>query len=135
MPDKRDSLRYAIEARVSFKCEGVDAKVFEEKVLDFGYLGWSIFLKESIPINTIIQFDLSVNFLAQHLIGKGKIVNVAPLKIALEDGFRIGVAFMETDKDIIIEFINENQRLIHVDRRRIEAERKRQRGFKDVGPF
>jgi len=135
MPDKRDSLRYNIKARVSFQTEGGESRVFEGKVLDLGYLGWGIFLKESIAVNTLVQFDISVDFLEQHLIGKGKIVNVNPQKIALEDGFRIGVKFLEVDKDTIIAFVNENQRLINEKRRKVEAERKKQWGSTDVGPF
>ncbi|MBU0548538.1 MAG: PilZ domain-containing protein [Candidatus Omnitrophica bacterium] len=132
---KRGSLRYAIKARGWFKSEDGDAKVFEGKVLDLGYLGWSIFLKESIAINTIIQFDLSVDSLDHHLMGKGRIVYATQQKTATDVGFRIGVEFMEVDKDIIISFINESQRITKEERKRIEAERRKQLGSKGIWPF
>jgi len=135
MPDKRDSLRYIINAKVAFKTEDGTDRVFEGQVLDFGFLGWSIFLKENIALNTIIHFDLSVNFLHQHLIGKGQIVNVAPQKKALENGFRIGVKYLEVDKDTIIAFVNESQRLKKEARNRAEEMRKKQWGSPDCGPF
>ena len=50
---KRNSLRYSIKAKGTFKSESGDSKVFKGDVLDLGYLGWSIFLKESVAVNTI----------------------------------------------------------------------------------
>jgi PilZ domain len=135
MANKRGALRYPIKAKVNFKFEGGDSQAIEGKVLDLGYLGWSILLKESIAVNTIIQFDLSVDFLEQHLIGKGKIVNLTQQKTAVDSGFRIGVEFVEVDKNIILEFINENERIIKEERRRIEAQRRRQWGSTGIGPF
>ena len=60
---KRGSLRYPVKARGCFKFEGNDSKVFEGKVLDLGYLGFSVILKESVAVNTIVEFDLSVDLL------------------------------------------------------------------------
>jgi len=132
---KRNSLRYFIKAKGFFKSESGDSKVFEGKVLDLGYLGLSIFLKESVPSNIIINFDISADFLVQHLIGKGKIVYVTQQKTIMGDGFRVGVEFMEVDKNIIIEFINENQRMINEERKRIEAGRRNRQGASGCGPF
>ncbi len=132
---KRNSLRYSIKAKGTFKSESGDSKVFKGDVLDLGYLGWSIFLKESVAVNTIINFDLSADFLAQHLIGKGKIVYVTPQKITNSIGYRIGVEFIEVNKNIVMMFINENIRIINEERKRVEAEKRRQLGSAGEYPF
>ena len=132
---KRNSLRYPIKAKGTFKSESGDPKVFGGDVLDLGYLGWSIFLKESAAVNTIVQFDLSADFLAQHLIGKGKIVYVTPQKITNSTGYRIGVEFIEVNKNIVMMFINENIRIVHEERMRRDAVRKRQLESKGEFPF
>ncbi len=132
---KRNSLRYPIKAKGTFKSESGDPKVFEGDVLDLGYLGWSIFLKESVAVNTIIEFDLSADFLAQHLIGKGRIAYVAQLKIANNTGYRIGVEFIEFNKNIVMTFINENIRIVNEERIRRDAARKRQLESKGEFPF
>lgn len=107
------------------------------QVLDLSSIGWGALFKENIDINTIIQFDLTANFLEEHLEGKGKIVNVRQQKVSGGEGFRIGVEFIQADKDIISRFISEKQRIaLQEQTRAMEAERKKQQSQSlDVGPF
>jgi hypothetical protein len=111
MADKRGFIRYRIEARVSFKPEGNITKTIQSQVIDISTLGWSTNIKESIDLNTIIQFDLTSYSFTQHLIGKGRIANITEQKTAAGNIFRIGVEFIEADKQIILVFINEDQRI------------------------
>jgi len=112
MPEKRSFIRYAVEAKICFKSEGDVSKAIEGQLLDISSSGLSGFFKESIDVNTIIQFDLAAISIGQHLIGKGKVVHVTEEKTYAGKGFKIGVEFLEVNKEIVLRFISENQRKI-----------------------
>jgi hypothetical protein len=124
MADKRKFTRYRIEARVSFKPEKDITKSFKSQVIDISILGWSTDIEESIDLNTVIQFDLTSYSLTRHLIGKGKITNITEQKTATGNIFRIGVEFIEADKQTILVFINEDQRI-----KRMQQSRPQDAGF------
>ncbi len=73
----------------------------------------------------------------EHLEGKGKIVNLRQQKVSGGQVFRIGVEFIQADKDIISRFISEKQRIARQEQiRDREAERRKQQSQgPDVGPF
>lgn len=135
MADKRGFVRHSIKAKVSFKFKGEALKTVEGQILDISSAGFGTFLKENIDVNTVVQFDLTADFLEQHLIGNGRIANVTQQKTVVGNSFRIGVEFTEVDKEIVSVFISENQRIINEEQARIEAERRRQIKSTDFGPF
>ena len=110
MADKRDFTRFTIEAKVTFKLEGDVPKTIKSQVVDISTVGWSSIVEESIDVNTIIQFDLISYASDQHLTGKGKITNVTQQKTIADNIFRIGVEFIEADKEAVLVFINEDLR-------------------------
>lgn len=131
----RSSQRYPINAEVSFKTEAGDPKTIAGKALDLGLTGCGILLKESIPVSTIIHFDLSADYLTRHMLGVGKIVNLAEQKPAYGGGFRIGVQFTQVEEEIIVDFINVSQRMAKDEKRRQDEARKRRRGSSEYGPI
>ena len=132
MDNKRKFARYAIDAKACFKTLGNESKNLEGRVLDIGSLGWGAFFKENIELDTMIEFDLIPNFLNEHLVGSGKIVHMLPHKIGSINGFRVGVEFIEVDKNIVLRIINEKIRLDALEHNR-KMEEVRKRG--SVGPF
>ncbi|MFH1128187.1 MAG: PilZ domain-containing protein [Candidatus Omnitrophota bacterium] len=135
MADKRGFIRHSIKAKVSFKFKGDLLRTVEGQTLDISSAGFGTFLEESIEVNTVVQFDLSADFLEQHLIGNGRIANVTQSKTVVGNSFRIGVEFIEVDKEIVLAFINKSQRIINEEQARIEAERKKHFESTDYGPF
>lgn len=112
MDEKRGAIRHAAKASISFQAEGDNSKTIEGRLLNISHSGFSALLRESIDADTIIQFDLSaLDFIREHLTGKGKIVRVAQQKTPGEY-FIIGVKFIEHDKDTVLRFINTNKRII-----------------------
>ncbi len=137
MINRRNYVRYIVEGKVSIETEGDTPKTMVGQLLDLSSAGWGAFFKESIDVNTIIQFDLSANFLEEHLKGKGKIIHVTQQRISGSKGFRIGVEFIEADKDTVSRLLNEKQRIIRQEQVRvIEAEKKKQQSKAlNIGPF
>ncbi|MEI6631960.1 MAG: PilZ domain-containing protein [bacterium] len=137
MANRRGFLRYTIKAKVCFKYEGNISKTIEGQLVNISFSGLGVFFKESIDVNTIIQFDLTANFIAEHLIGKGKIIYAAQQKTYEGNGFKIGVEFIEVNNEIVLRFISENQRKVREEQKRIIEEEKRRRQLKstDFGPF
>jgi hypothetical protein len=137
MGDKRSSARYAAKASLCFKPEGDSSKVIEGQLLNISHSGFSALLKENIDVDITIQFDLTADFTKEHLAGTGKIVYVVPQKQYSREVFMIGVKFIECDKDAVLLFISENQRMILQERQRSinEQTKRKQLGSTDFGPF
>jgi len=137
MINKRNYVRYIVEAKASFTTEGDASKTMVGQVVDLSSVGWGAIFKESIDTNIVIQFDLTTNFSQEHLEGKGKIIHVTEQKTSSGAGFRIGVKFIEANKEIVSRFISEGQKITQQERiREMEAERKEQQSkASDFGPF
>jgi len=137
LPEKRGYDRHAIQAKVWFSLEQDTKKTISGEVVDISFLGWGGLLNENIDVGTLIEFDLSVDFLEEHLLGKGQIVHVTELNTSEGKSFRVGVKFIEVKSEIVLDFIQINKRRIDRElREAIEAKRKKeQTGPKDVGAF
>jgi len=130
MYDKRSYIRYVAQGRIIFKPEGDAAKALEGQLLDIGFLGLSAFLKEGPDLNAIVSFELIVDFNRQRLLGKGKISHVTAQELRAEKGFKIGLKFIEIDKDEIVGLLNNIQaEICRETRKRWESK------LRDVGPF
>ena len=137
MINRRNYVRYIMEVKVTIKTEGDAPKTMIGEVLDLSSIGWGAIFKENIAVNTVIQFDLTANFLDEHLEGRGKIVHASRQGISGGKGFRIGVEFIQADKGIVSRFISEKQRIARQEQiMALEAARKkRQLQDSDIGPF
>ncbi len=135
MANKRDFIRYVIDAKISFRTKKDESRVIQGQVVDISTLGWGAFLKESIDVGTIIDFDLTVNFFDTHLIGTGRIISVVQSKDSARTGFRIGMEFIEVDKVLVLKFISENQRMIEGQRKRVEKEKNIGWGSTECGAY
>lgn len=109
MPDKRDFRRFNCENSISLKFQNDPGTAIEGRLLDISFIGLSVFLKENVNVSTIfqsvMQFDL-FDSVEQHLIGKGKVVYVSQYRLYAEDGFRIGLEFVDVDNGIVINILN-----------------------------
>lgn len=133
MINKRNFMRYVIEANVRFKTTANVSKDIQGQILDICSLGWGAFFKESIEVNTIIQFDLTTDLLDEHLKGSGRVVYTRQQKSTFGSGFRIGVEFIEVDKDTVLRFISEQQRVNQ--QRQAKAAQIQLRKQTDIGLF
>lgn len=135
MPNRRNFIRYVIEAKISFKTKADVSKIIQGRVLDISTIGWGAFFKENIDVNTVIDFDLAANFFEPHLTGTGKIINVTQYQDPSGNGFRIGTEFIEVDKELVLRFISESQRLLNVQRKNIATEKNPGWDSAELGPY
>ena len=109
MIDKRNFRRINFENSILLKFENDPEKVIEARLLDISFVGLSIFLKESasvgVIIQSIVQFDVPSSP-EPHLIGTGKIVHLKNCRLYAQDGLRIGLEFIEVQKEIVLSIIN-----------------------------
>lgn len=109
MPEKRNYRRFSYGTSIFLKFGKDASNIIEGKVLDIGFVGMSIFIKGSENAESLIQatvqFD-SPGPAGQHLIGKGKVVHLKKRKLYAEDGFIIGLEFVEVDKDVVLNILD-----------------------------
>ena len=109
MQDKRNYRRFSYENAIYLKFENNLAEAIEGKLLDISFRGVSIFLKENVAVDsfvqTIVQFD-SPSSPEQHLIGTGKIIQVKKQRLYAQEGYRIGVEFIEVNKEVVLSILN-----------------------------
>ncbi|OGX16064.1 MAG: hypothetical protein A2166_05495 [Omnitrophica WOR_2 bacterium RBG_13_41_10] len=133
MLDKRNYKRFSYENSIFLKLEKDPSNIIEGKLLDISFLGMSIFLKENVNVDSlvqaIVQFDSPIS-LEKHLIGKGKVVYVKKQKFYAEDGFGIGVEFVEVDKEVVLSILDRLEAKI-IDERKKQSQIPR----KNPGPF
>lgn len=115
MHDKRNYRRFSFENSIFLKFESDPTKIIEGKLLDISFVGLSIFLNGNVNgdslVQTIVEFDV-LSPLGKHLVGKGKIIDVGKYRLYAQDGFRIGVEFVEVDKEIVINSLNRLESII-----------------------
>lgn len=112
MPDKRSYLRFNASGIVDIKTESDTPKIFQGELINIGFRGFSVSLKEKIDIDTVVQFELRAETWSRPLIGKGKIKNIAEGKRYGVGGFRVGIEFIEADTDNVKLLLNKIRRKI-----------------------
>jgi len=127
MFEKREYDRQTIKAKVWFKFDQDEMKTLLGEVLDISYLGLGGFFKEKIAVGTIINFDLFAEFLEEHLFCKGEVVHATEQSVNEDKGFKVGVKFIEIDKEGVLELINRSRKIIEHDlKRNMESKHKKQ---------
>lgn len=130
MFDRRNYLRYVLEGSVNIKSDSNAPNIFKAVLVDIGFTGLSVFLKESLEIGTFVQFELVSTLTENPLIGTGKVKNIREAKMYGNAGVRIGIEFVKVDNDIVISILNKIQTKIGQEKR-IRWETK---GL-DIGPL
>lgn len=110
MNDKRKYQRFSFENNIFLKFENDPARTIEGRLLDISFGGLSIFSNEAVDIGAIgqtsVQFGTSSS-VEKQLVGKSKVIHVSPHKLYMQDGFRLGLEFMEVDKKFVLNIINQ----------------------------
>lgn len=109
MQEKREYQRFSLNDSIFLRFENEPEKVIKAELLDISLGGLSIFLKENAElgatVETIVQFDYLVSA-ERKLVGKGRVAHVTKCELFEQDGYKIGVEFIEVDKEIVTNIID-----------------------------
>lgn len=85
-------------------------------LINIGFTGFCVYLKEKIDINTPLQFELMTELNHRPLIGRGKIKNIKEVPRYGVQAFRVGVELTDVSKKEIGILINQIQSKIARDK-------------------
>jgi len=118
MFNKRTHIRFLKSGNVNIAPEGNTANIFKGELIDIGFRGFSAYLKEKIDLDTIVQFELITKLWERPLIGKGKIRYIAQIKRYGAPCFRVGLEFIDINKDSIVTMLNQIRNKICKEKRK-----------------
>jgi hypothetical protein len=130
MQEKRGYQRYVISGSVILKFEGNDSSILKVELVDIGFIGFSVYSRDEIALGQIVQFEIIPELMDNSLIGKGRIKDIAQVPQNDVLVFRVGIEFIDVEKDIILKLININQAKIVA-----ETERHTRQKRNDFGPY
>lgn len=106
MSEKRGYVRYTIDGNITLKTEEGGSYVLKIHVTDISFLGVSMYSPEKLDlIGKIVQFELATELSGQTMSGKGKIKYIKEEKKGEVSVFRMGLEFIDVNKDILLEFL------------------------------
>ncbi|MFH0790252.1 MAG: PilZ domain-containing protein [Candidatus Omnitrophota bacterium] len=120
MRDKRNFTRFVIAGVVVIKTEEGVLETFRAYLDNVSFGGFLIYSQRSIDVDKIVKFELVIKPLAYSLSGKGKVKYVVKTTKYKSPFFRIGIEFVDINKDIVAYEIKRIQREIFKEKRRIE---------------
>lgn len=111
MKEKRIHGRVDFDGRVNFKIRDGDSPVFKADLINISHNGFAIFLTQDIHIEVenIIDFEIITPRFAQPLIGSAKIRHVFKSERYKAHLFRVGLEFIDVNKDIVLLMLKRHQ--------------------------
>ncbi len=130
MQEKRGYQRYLINGSVNLKFEESDLSISKAELVDIGFIGFSIHSRDEIALGQIVQFEIIPELMDNSLIGKGRIKDIAQVPQNDVLVYRVGIEFIDVEKNDILKLININQAKIIA-----ETERSHRQKPSDFGPY
>jgi len=117
MPEKRSYLRFALKGNITLRPEDNPARIIKGDLINICFLGLAANLRENIGTGMTVQFELTTSLLKVPFTGKGKIQYMKRITVDNTPLLRVGVAFVDIDKDIIMRILNMIQHEISLQQR------------------
>lgn len=117
MPEKRSHLRFALKGNITLHPEDNPTRIIQGDLVNICFLGLAANLRENIGTGMTVQFEITTSLLKVPLPGKGKIQYIKRIKVDNAPLLRVGVTFIDIDKDIIMRILNMIQHEISLQHR------------------
>lgn len=108
MQERREYQRFSLNDSIFLRFESQPEKIIKGELLDISLGGLSIFLQENVNlgaiVETLVQFDY-LFFAEKKLVGKGRVIHATEYELYEQNGYKIGVEFIEVDKKIVANII------------------------------
>jgi c-di-GMP-binding flagellar brake protein YcgR len=118
MQEQRRYIRYNAEGSAIIKPQDGTSRNIQANLVDISFLGIGVEAGEKISSGTDVGFEVTTKLWDKTIIGKGKIKHVQEIKRYDTDIFRIGIEFIDVDKETIRCIINRIQEDICAQARR-----------------
>ncbi len=117
MPEKRSYMRFPLKGNITLRPEDDPARIIQGDLVNICYLGLAANIKENIGTGMTVQFEAITSLLRVPFKGKGKIQYTKRITVLNKPVLRIGVAFIDIEKDMIMRILNLIQHEISVQQR------------------
>jgi hypothetical protein len=117
MPEKRSYLRFALKGDITLHPEDNPSRIIKGDLVNICFLGFAANLKVNIGTGMTVQFEITTSLLKVPLTGKGKIQYIKRITVDNTPLLRVGVTFIDIDKDIIMRILNMIQHEISTQQR------------------
>ena len=118
MQEQRRYIRYNAEGSAIIKPQDGISRNIQANLVDISFLGIGLEVGEKISSGTDVEFELTTKLWDKTIIGKGKIKHAQEIKRYDTDILRIGIEFIDVDKETIQCIINRIQEDICAQARR-----------------
>jgi len=115
MLERRFYTRYDVSGTVNIKSVNNSPKNLTVELVNIGFKGMGIFLKDIILVDSCVNFEVKIDTLEKRFSGTGKIKNIKEQKIRETAGFILGIEFIEVPKDEVVTIVNLIQNKICAD--------------------
>ena len=116
MPERRGGLRIKEEGDLLVLRENGHPGEIRGNLVNVSYFGFAADMKEIMTPDTLVRFELKMRSLRTPLKGQGRISYVKETKICGFRWFRVGVKFIDLDRDVIAHFLDDIQNRIIKDK-------------------
>ena len=101
MLEKRAHIRHGVEGTVNLKPEGGAPLIIKADLADICFGGLGVYSKEKIESGVDVAFELTTKLWHEPVIGRGKIGYSKEIKGPDGSIFKLGIQFIDVDKEAL----------------------------------
>jgi c-di-GMP-binding flagellar brake protein YcgR len=106
MKERRTYIRFDSQDYVIIRPENDASPAVKADLVDISFSGVGVYSNEKISSNTKVKVELVTKLWDKPIVGEGKVVHAVEVHKYNKDVFRIGIEFVNIDKDAIQGIIN-----------------------------
>jgi hypothetical protein len=106
MLERRFYTRYDVSGSVNIRSVNNSPKNLTVELINIGFKGMGIFLKDIILVDSCVDFEVKIASLEKRFTGTGKIKNIKEKKLRDTAGFILGIEFIDIPKDEVVTIVN-----------------------------
>ena len=117
MSERRHFDRLRLDGNVHIKSENgqpLESKAFLENI---SYVGFGMYCAQKLVPESVVDFELTAQHLDRPIIGRGRVRYVMDPVSERSPFYRMGIEFMDTDKDVVTYLIKRIQAKMSKDTR------------------
>jgi hypothetical protein len=95
-----------VSGSVVIKSVNSEPKDLTVELVNIGFKGMGIFLKDIIPVDSKVDFEVKIDVLDKRFAGTGKIKNIKEKKVRDVSGFILGIEFVDAPKEEVVTIVN-----------------------------